>query len=150
LTELRAFLVSTRFAFAALLGLVLMRFSGRMRAASTSSFSRARASARLASCVEAAREDDEFAGGGHPAARQRLEPSIGVGREAQREDIDAELARGCDLVDILAARSRSGEKFLRDRTFGDVSHGLATRLPERKSRARRSDRGRAPRQLLTA
>src|SRR3546814_1952851 len=46
---LRAFLLSTRRAFAALLGLVLIRRSGRTSAASTNSFSRARASARFRS-----------------------------------------------------------------------------------------------------
>ena len=67
-----------------------------------------------------------------------------------REDIDAQLARRRDLVDILAAGTRAGEKLLADRAFGDVSHGSARRLRGPRSRVRRSDRERALRRLLTA
>src|SRR3546814_6478779 len=57
---LRAFLLSTRRAFAALLGLVLIRRSGRTSAASTNSFSRARASALFASWVRSEEHTSEL------------------------------------------------------------------------------------------
>ena len=81
---------------------------------------------------------------------ERLKPAIGIGRESEREDIDAKLAGGGDLVDILTAGARPRQELLGDRTFGDFSHGSATPLRVPKSPSRRSDRERAPRQLLAA
>src|SRR3546814_10814975 len=70
------------------------------------------------------RGDQRFARPGLPAPRELLQPPVHSGFEAQAEHIDAQLARGRHLVDILSPRPGRGQepfldRILRDR---DLSH----------------------------
>src|SRR3546814_18716586 len=86
---------------------------------------------------------------GHLAPRQRFEPAISVGVETKGIDVDTKLARGRDLVDILAAGSRAREELLADRVVGAVSHAAGPLPPAQPSPMRCSWRGRAARRLTT-
>ena len=88
--------------------------------------------------------------GGQPALGERPEPAVRIGGQAERENVDTQLARGGYPVDILSAGAGAGEKAFGDRAFGDVSHGSAPRLRAPRSPARRSGRGRAPRRRWAA
>src|SRR3546814_21128661 len=55
--------------------------------------------------AKSAREDDQFAVGRHPAAREQLQPPPGFRRQTERKRVDAQLTGGGHLVYILSAHS---------------------------------------------
>ena len=62
---------------------------------------------------------------GELAAGDVLESVVGIGIEAQREHVDAQLHRGRNLVDVLPARPAGGDEFLlreRERALDDLTH----------------------------
>ena len=71
--------------------------------------------------------DDDLATNGHPAAGQRLEARIDVRRQAEPEQVAAQLAGGRDLVDVLPARPRGGEETFFKRLLGNFKGHRRTR-----------------------
>ena len=69
--------------------------------------------------AEAAGGDDQLAADGHLAPGDHLQPLVDVRGEPELEDVDAQLAGGRDLVDILPARPGRGEEFLAQRILRD-------------------------------
>ena len=69
-------------------------------------------------CAVVARGDDQFAAYRHLAARQNLQLPECIRFQPERIDIDAKLARGRDLVDVLPAGAGRGEEFLGQRILG--------------------------------
>ena len=121
LIEPRCFLASTRFALAARLGLVGRRLAG-LTWALLDQFRQPRPRILAIGLLRPvfARGDHDLAGRGHPAPGQRLQPRIDVGREAELEDVAAQLAGGRDLVDVLPARPGRGQEAFFQRVFGKL------------------------------
>ena len=136
LTALRCFFLSTRSAFAARLGRVGLRLRGAIWAAAIISASRA---ARVAAVrilrAEAPRGDEQLAGAGDPASGDALQPLVDIGVQAEPEQVDAQLDRGCDLVDVLPAWTRRSEEVFAERVLGNDDVLRPHRPIRRNSRA---------------
>jgi hypothetical protein len=121
LTALRCRFFSTRSRLAARLGRVGLRFRWTIWAAAIISASLRRASAGSRPESGTAGRDEKLAAARHPAARDLLQPPVGVGVQAEPEDIDAQLDCGRHLVDILPARAGG-----REEAFAQCVSGMTT------------------------
>src|SRR6266700_3137597 len=69
------------------------------------------------------RIDDEHALAREPPAGEPLEPLSNLLRQIRSRDVEAQLDRGRDLVDVLAARSRGAQEALLDAALVDRNAG---------------------------
>src|SRR4051794_979349 len=69
---------------------------------------------------ETACRDEQLASAGHAASGDLFQPLVGVGVQAEPEEVDSQLDRGCDLVDVLPARAACREKGFAEGVLRDV------------------------------